>query len=215
MTDVANVSWPDGMRVDRATFKKGWTQIRDELGLGFITFDGNGKISAGAGCNSCYSDGPNDPKAYDEQLMKFTGLFYMPDISLVLYKGQLIFGFGCMFPVATTLILQHYRTDGGTLPESSGHTLSLPDDKADDFKRAVEHYEAGLRKPLTFPLRMSDLVDTENPLYHRWENCPDEDYWLELCEEIRIGYQTGKAAVEDQYGLQHEFDNNQGTWDVE
>jgi len=215
MTDVANVSWPEGMRVDKATFKKGWTQIRDELGLGYINFDVNGKIESAGGCNSCYSDGPKDPKAYDEQLLKFTGLFYMPDISLVLYKGQLIFGFGCMFPVATTLILQHYRTDGGTLPESSGHTLSLPDELADEFKRIVEHYEAGLRKPREFPLLMSDLVDTESPLYHRWENCPDEDYWLELCEEVRVGYQTGKASLEDQYGLEHEFKCSPAKWSIE
>lgn len=213
MTDVANVSWPEGMKVDRATFKKGWTQIRDELGLGYIKFDQTGKIESAAGENSCYSDGPNDPTAYDEQLMTFTGLFYMPDITLVLYKGQLIFGFGCMFPVASTLILQHYKTDGGTLPESSGHLLSIPDELADEFKHVVEHYEAGLRMPLDVPLVMSYLIDAESPLYHRWENCPEEEYWLELCEEIRIGYQTGKASLEDQYGLEHYFTADDASWD--
>lgn len=215
MTDVANVSWPEGMRVDRATFKEDWTQIRDELGLGYINFDTNGKIKSAEGCNSCYTDGPKDPKAYDKQLLNFTGIFYMPDIALVLYRGQLIFGFGCLFPVAVTPVYQHYKTDGGSPPEAWTHTLSLPDDQADEFKRVVEYFETAMRKPRDIPLRMSDLVDTESPLYHRWENCPEDAYWLELCEELRVAYQTGKASLEDQYGLDHVFETVKGKWDIE
>lgn len=215
MTDIADVYWPKDMRVDRAVFREGSEQLRDDLGMGHVCFDETGKIIAADGSTSCYTNGPRPASEYNARLKKFTGYLNAYGFGIVAVRGQLIFGFGCMFTEAMATVMMHYRTDSGTKLESWTHVESLPDSDADEFERVVRYYEAALRKDRTVPLTFDDLVDKTSPLYGEWPNAQEPDYYVDLSENLRELYQTGTVADPDDYGMCNWVDNVCGKWHCE
>lgn len=210
MTDVANVEWPEDMVVDDVTFKKGWTQARDEFGMGFIQFDKTGKIITAEYSDSCYYNKPTDPVAYNENIKSFTGILNMIDFAIVAIKGQLIFGFGIAFPSAVNLLTMNYKTSE-IWEKAADHFASLKESDVEHFEAAVKHYLKGLNKPLTEKLTFDDLVDDSNPLRTGGLSKPFDtekemkDYWVALSEEIRLYYQTGESE-KDEYGLWKDYE---------
>lgn len=210
MTDVANVEWPDDMVVEDVTFKKGWTQARDEFGMGFIQFDKAGKITTAEYSDSCYHNKPTNPQTYNKNIKSFTGILNMIDFAIVAIKGQLIFGFGVAFPSAVNLLTMNYKTSE-IWENTPDHFASLKEDDVVHFEAAVKHYLKGLSKPLTEKLTFADLVDDSNPLRTSGLSKAFEteeemkDYWVELSEEIRLYYQTGESE-KDEYGLWKDYE---------
>lgn len=211
MTDVANVQWPDDMVVDNVTFKEGWTQARDEFGMGFIKFDKAGKITVAEYLKSCYGGHPANETAYNENIKSFTGILNMIDFAIVAIKGQLVFGFGVAFPAAVSLLTMNYKTVE-YWEDAGNHFASLKENDIEHFEKAINHYVNGLNKPLTEKLKIEDLIDDSNPLRTKLipitSGFKDEEdmnnYWVALSEEIRLYYQTGDSE-EDHYGLYNDY----------
>lgn len=212
MTDVANVEWPEDMVVDEVTFKKGWTQARDEFGMGFIKFDNTGKIVIAEYSDSCYNNKPTDPHKYNNNIKSFTGILNMVDFAIVAIRGQLVFGFGVAMPTATNLLASNYNFHR-CWDSMFDHFASLKEDEIEYFKSAVDHYVKGLNKPLTEKLTFDDLVDVNNPLYVEdvgkgfYEGKDMKAYWVGLSEEIRLFYQTGESK-EDHYALESYYNDS-------
>jgi len=215
MTDVANVEWPEDMVVEDVTFKKGWTQARDEFGMGFIQFDKTGKIATVEYSKSCYGNIPTDPDAYNENIKSFTGILNMVDFAIVAIKGQLVFGLGVALPSAVDLLTVNYKTSE-TWERMPDHFASLKESDVGHFEAALKHYVKALNKPLTEKLIFADIVDESNPLRtkavidssaSRFKSEKEmEDHWVELTEEIRLFYQTGYSEV-DAYCLSDVYEN--------
>ena len=213
MTDVANVEWPDDMVVEEVTFKKGWTQARDEFGMGFIQFDKTGKIITAEYSDSCYYNKPSNIAEYNTNIKSFTGILNMVDFAIVAIRGQLIFGLGVAFPSAVDILTMNYKTSE-VWEGASDHFASLKESDVEHFEAAVKHYVKALNKPLTEKLTFADLVDDSNPLRTKDNIDPTlsgfkdekeiEDYWVELSEEIRLYYQTGESE-KDEYGLWNDY----------
>lgn len=202
MTDVANVVWPDNMVVDEVTFKEGWTQIRDEFGMGFIKFDETGKIVIAEYADSCYVNAPSDDKVYNANIKNFTGIINMIDFGIVAIRGQLVFGFGVAFPTALNILTSHYHVSRNW-EDMSDHFASLKEDEVDHFKAALDHYIKALSKPLNEPLTFEDLIDLDNPLLITL-NEEDKEYWINLSEGVREYYHLGDSKL-DSFALDHYY----------
>lgn len=204
MTDVANVQWPEDMVVEDVTFREGWTQARDEFGMGFIQFDKTGKIITVEYSDSCYGNVPSDDKVYSANIKNFTGILDMVDFAIVAIQGQLVFGFGVAFPTALNILTKHYHVSRNweDMPE---HFASLKEDEVEHFKAALDHYIKGLSKPLTEKLTFEDLIDINNPLLVTLQE-EDRAYWIDLSEEVRSYYQTGNSD-KDEFALHTYYDN--------
>ena len=204
MTDIANVQWPE-MTIDNVTIKEGYTQARDEFGMGFIAFDEQGKIKTAEYSTSCYNNRPSNERAYNKNIQDFTGILDMVDFAIVAIRGQLTFGFGCVFTTATNILKTHYK-HSHKYEGHGDHFASLKEDEVDHFKNALDHYIKALNKPLDEAIRFDDLVDVNNPLYDKSYDT-DRFYWMELSEEVRKFYQLGKSDTDD-FALEHYYDNS-------
>lgn len=197
MTDIADVKTPHGMKVGKIQFKATYTQIRNGFGYGYLEFDEEGKIKTVEFINGTYSQSPKDEAAWLESIKTFTGpIEDLDDVGLVLYKGQLIYEFGIMYPYATEVFYRVYDTNRITHPKG-GCMQSLEGEEAEQFKAVVDHYLKGLNSTAE-KLELKDLFLFDSPLLR-----PGIDAYLsqqlEWAEVMRKLYQTGEVPNDSEF----------------
>jgi len=196
------------MQVDDVIFKGGDDQLRDELGMGYLAFDEKGKIKDVDASTSCYTNGPKNPKAFNQQLANFTGILDLIDIGLCMVRGQLVFGYAVGMTGVLDILTANYRIDGGRLEGNHTITTPLPEESVNDFIKIVKHVEEAMFKPLDQPLTIDDLLLTDNPLFVPGRCVHEPEYWLELMTRLREHFQTGYVDEGD-YGINGWYESSQ------